>query len=376
MILGAVVAVLLAAGSAAAATTGTWKVQATPNPSGASSSELTGISCPTASSCFAVGSFEKGSGPTPRLAGGLVESWDGHSWSLRTVSLPRQREKAGFVDLTSVSCSSPRSCMAVGFYRDASDYMTAFAERWSGGRWRLETGLNPPHALASELYGVSCISKRWCIAVGNYTPGSLSPEPLSEVWTGSSWEVRAAAPVRAHAADLYGVSCRSLSQCVAVGSYVSSSRCRTSCEYAMAQRWNGTAWSEMGAPRQPGGLQAVSCGASRACVAVGSSSSTKSAPISEHWEGGSWQLARVPAAPYANLSSVSCRTATACMAIGPGLTGTAEGWEGAAWRKEALPPALKGLQAISCSAMTACTSVGSMPEHKGTGTTTLAVRYS
>jgi len=38
-----------------------WRLQHAPEPTGASSAELTGVSCPTASDCFAVGFYDPGS---------------------------------------------------------------------------------------------------------------------------------------------------------------------------------------------------------------------------------------------------------------------------------------------------------------------------
>ncbi len=68
--------------------------------------ELFGVSCPSATSCAAVGN----DGVNPAAASGktLVESWDGSAWSVVTSS------NEGFSGLSAVSCLPLGPCTAVG----------------------------------------------------------------------------------------------------------------------------------------------------------------------------------------------------------------------------------------------------------------------
>src|SRR4051812_1695863 len=92
---------LVAPGTAAAAG---WALAAPP--SAGDDTFLFGVSCPAASTCVAVGaSAQRGSHDTP-----AVERWDGTSWTVDT--LPHSYGPYG--QLESVSCPSATSCMAVG----------------------------------------------------------------------------------------------------------------------------------------------------------------------------------------------------------------------------------------------------------------------
>jgi hypothetical protein len=42
------------------------------------------------------------------------------------------------------------------------------AERWNGTRWAIQSTPKPAAAKDVRLSGVSCVSPRWCIAVGSY----------------------------------------------------------------------------------------------------------------------------------------------------------------------------------------------------------------
>jgi hypothetical protein len=66
-----------------------------PNPSGTHDGGLAGVSCPNATSCFAVGQDAT-----------KVEYWNGNSWSIMTLPNPTR--------LVGVSCASTTSCFAVG----------------------------------------------------------------------------------------------------------------------------------------------------------------------------------------------------------------------------------------------------------------------
>ena len=72
---------------------------------------MTGISCPAANACTAVGATGAldPSGMTPFNA--FAEHWNGRHWTIQHVPRPRA---GGATLLNSVSCTSPQSCTAVG----------------------------------------------------------------------------------------------------------------------------------------------------------------------------------------------------------------------------------------------------------------------
>ena len=85
-----------------------WSIQAIPTPSGASGAGLVSVSCPSLTRCFAVGdSFDMS------VVTRLVEAWNGTSWSIVNTPIPAG---ASFSRLSGVSCSTTTSCFAVGEY--------------------------------------------------------------------------------------------------------------------------------------------------------------------------------------------------------------------------------------------------------------------
>ncbi|MDQ6772964.1 MAG: hypothetical protein M3024_08250, partial [Candidatus Dormibacteraeota bacterium] len=84
-----------------------WTLQNTPNPSGGKFSELNGVSCASATACMGVGGFAYSVGPFLPVA----ESWNGTSW---TAQLPPAPSAATSSQLNGVSCTSATACTAVG----------------------------------------------------------------------------------------------------------------------------------------------------------------------------------------------------------------------------------------------------------------------
>jgi hypothetical protein len=96
----------------------TWTIQPTPGPRQPSSYfEMTGVSCPSATSCTAVTS-------SPVLA----EHWNGTTWTIQ----PTPNLGSSDAELTWVSCWWQGNCIAVGFYQTSSGENQSLAERHAG----------------------------------------------------------------------------------------------------------------------------------------------------------------------------------------------------------------------------------------------------
>jgi hypothetical protein len=218
-----------------------WAVQSTPNPSGAQFSELTGVSCSSATACTAVGYSETSSGATMMLA----EGWNGTKWAIQSIPNP------GFQpELTGVSCSSATACTAVGDYSNSSEAQVTLAERWNGTKWAIQPTPNPS-GTQSSLVGVYCTSARACTAVGNYQNRSGVDVMLAERWNGTKWAIQPTPnPSGTHGGELAGVSCPSARACTAAGDYEN----RSKVEVTLAERWNGTKWAIQPTPN-PAGTQ-------------------------------------------------------------------------------------------------------------------------
>ena len=109
--------------------------------------------------------------------------------------------------LTSASCVSASSCMAVGVDDDGYDSsqtsledVGSFAESWNGSAW---TVLPSAGSAAANLglYAVSCVSAVFCVTVGeshsdggeildNEGVSSRPARALVEVWNGLAWMVQ------------------------------------------------------------------------------------------------------------------------------------------------------------------------------------------
>lgn len=94
------------------------------------------------------------------------------------------------------------------------------------------------------------------------------------------------------ASQLYDVSCVSAKDCVAVG-VNDNAEANQGGDLALIQSWNGKAWKTVAAPIPKGGLWSslggVSCSTASACVAVGYlDSSDVQVPLAEIWNGRTW----------------------------------------------------------------------------------------
>jgi hypothetical protein len=299
-----------------------WTVQHTPNPSGATFSDLNGVSCPSASACMAVGEYSSGSDSDFPM---LAERWNGKAW----VILPTPSINAtGFA----VSCTSASACTAVGEKVTKAGVGVTLAERWNGKAWTVQHTPNPGGVNGSDLDGVSCTSAWACTAVGSFgtTAGGLT---LAEDWNGTKWVTDATPnPSLATNVGLGGVSCTSASACTAAGSYFLMPEGPGG---TLAEHWNGTTWTNQRIPNPPGnngdgnadgGLGGVSCTSASACTAVGSYDNNNiiAVTLAEHWNGTKWAIQHTPnpsGATWAGLGGVWCTSASACIAIGGSNSG-------------------------------------------------------
>ena len=339
-----------------------WSVQITP--AGNQLSDLTGVSCPGPSECVAVGFLAL---PQTDLAVAL--GWNGKTWSRQPTLRAASPQGVGALR---VSCPSATSCAAVGAEAVDSDGDSAgFTARWNGVRWT-SAGWSFNYG---SLTDVSCVAPTSCVAVGYLTLSVNNPAygrlpagglTLAERWDGRGWS-RQKTPnqVTSSPGVLTAVSCTSATACTAVGSYLD----RVGDSLVLAERWDGTTWTLESTPTAlPAGakLNSVSCPTSTTCVAVGAG---ESGPLVGIWSGGRWTIQPIPPPSDSSdggLSGVSCVSPTACMAVGSSLNSTtftqpfAEWFNGNAWTIQPVPDpgATGGLTAVSCTWATDCMAVG------------------
>jgi hypothetical protein len=242
--------------------------------------------------------------------------------------------------------------------------LQALAERWNGTTWTIQP-TNPAFSSSNVLFnGVSCTSATSCLAVGG-----VSGFAVSELWNGKTWNLLPALlkPGPAVFSTLNSVACRSASECMAVGSYTDGSNV----QHTLAYLWNGSFWA-LQVTQDPFGatvdsLNSVSCASATSCLAVGENGKNA---LSESWNGTRWSagfgLANGPnGAPFAG---VSCFSTTTCYAVGENFNLAGE----FTLANLISPPSLAAsvfttpspgrnlseLNAVSCPGATTCYAVG------------------
>jgi hypothetical protein len=251
-----------------------------PTPTQASFPSLESVSCVSANSCEAVGSYSNGSS----ISQTLVESWDGTSWTIVSSSNRGTSDNV----FQSVSCVSASSCKAVG--HELNNNAHTLVESWNGTSWAIVT--SPNHAnVDNALYGVSCFSTTSCVADGNY-----NGRTLVESWNGTRWSIVASPNIGIHPNLLNGVSCTSATSCVAAGQYYNP---KLKSYQTLIESSTGAHWSVKTSPNQSGyanELQGVSCLSTTSCVAVGFYGVPKipGQTLIEQWNGTSWSIVPSP----------------------------------------------------------------------------------
>ncbi len=257
-----------------------------------------------------------------------------------------------------VSCTSSTACMAAG-YSYSKTFYRLLGEGWNGHTWAIQPDSKP--ATGGQPFGISCRWAKDCTAVGNRLTGMT----LAEHWNGKKWSATATK----HLGALESVSCPATGNCTAVGSNPAGK--------ALAEHWNGKTWSDqsVASPQQQNLLYSVSCTAVKDCLAVGLGGSTSPSlslgPIAEHWTGGSWTVLTpanpAPTGDITELNSVSCTSATNCVAVGDYMdpagtsdTTLAEHWDGTSWTVLTTPSPVtfSALVSVSCPSAAHCVAVG------------------
>lgn len=163
-----------------------WSVQNTPAPDDTpGGSYPTGVSCRSSSACISVGQGYDGSGD---LSDAWAQVWNGTSWSNRTTKNPTGATSSV---LSAVSCSlaPSRTCTGVGYYSNGSAFVS-FAEVWKGTKVSVQHTPDPKGSIEGNLNGVSCSSPPGtCTAAGSDTNSSGVAVTLAEGWNGHKWSV-------------------------------------------------------------------------------------------------------------------------------------------------------------------------------------------
>ena len=251
----------------------TWSIQPTPNPPGHGVKLLNSVACTSRSSCMAVGNeFDPVTGES---LGTLAERWNGRTWQIVPTFKPAPAgPNAG---LNGVACTSASACTAVGNQTPAR----TLAERWNGRTWQVQTTSNPVGAQNVTLASVACPARTVCTAFGLDLTVPGAPVTLAERWSGGRWRIQPTPGLVAYDIGFPGVACPTPSACHAVASYTNNGPSLT-----LAERWNQAGTRTQAATGRP-----VAPGASpAACLPARMPGSL---PISGRIPAGGWSRLRV-----------------------------------------------------------------------------------
>lgn len=287
---------------------------------------LSGVSCPSASLCVAVGALDTVA--FSQLPTGGADRWH---VGYPTYDEPKQSclEEEGVSpascsfprgSLGAVSCPTESLCVAVGY---EGSVLASTDPAGGAGTWSV-TDIDEPGS-PKHLTSVSCPSVSLCVAVsGGFGGGTgsvlTSTDPASGRWRASRL---------GGAPDLRGVSCATPSLCVAVAKegriFVSSN-----------PTGGASAWRETGSPT-PRDLFAVSCVATLLCAAgdAGGNILTSTDPAG----GGGFTATNAEGS--VQITGLTCPTTEGCVAVtnnGDVLTSTDPTGGPGAWTFENLVP--------------------------------------
>lgn len=324
---------------------GTWEATGAPLAGATASSPLSQalqtVMCPTARNCVAVGGYLSGNSA-------LVETLSGRTWKASKAPLPANAYNH-YVGWASLSCATAGSCAAVGNYEATGTYPLAcessqgLLETLAKGTWKVTQAPLPASALGGcgKLAAVSCSGPGRCIAVGSDADHAGNSGLLVETLSGGTWRAsHPPLPVGAQkspygspvsTAQLRSVSCSTPANCIAVGSYAGAK----DFSRPLAEDLSGGTWRPTEVPLplnvarssnfSGASLGSLSCSSASDCVAVGNYDDTEfySKGLVERFSGGTWKAAGItspantPKHPDIVLGRVSCSSASRrCALIG------------------------------------------------------------
>jgi hypothetical protein len=293
----------------------------------------------------------------------LAEHWNGSAWSIQPTP---GFTGAAFTQVIGVGCGSANACFASGFYADNSTGDTLpLVEKYNGTQWTIQPVPAPAGAVVSRVFDVSCTSANACTAVGESFVG-LTEVAFADRWNGSTWTLQHVPGLTGLGTALGSVSCTAVAACTAVGATLND---RAGTLAPLAEFWNGSAWAIQPTPSKAGNystaLYGVSCADMHDCMAAGNfnaNGSLAGGALTERFAATTWSLVNLPTPPNASVSlpdPVSCSAVNACTDVGSWFSGTTGGafsdrWNGTAWARETVPSSFFFFSGVACIATTAC----------------------
>ncbi len=281
---------------------------------------LWNVSCVNGNRCFAVGYYFDLASANYKT---LIARYAGGYWSL--VASPNKSNTDNY--LFGVDCTDATHCVAVGrYYVAASGVYRSLVLTLDGGTtWNITNSPNRSTATQNNfLADVSCGDATHCMAVGyslNSETGAYETLVLERV--GATWSLRSSRNVTGFSNLLRDVSCPTPTDCVAVGATDTATEVAPNDpEVTLIERYGGGSWTIEPSPNRAGTdnhLWGVSCATVSNCVAVGQSqNTTKGWTFVATYDAGVWTQTPSPSrgGTFNFLYGLSCPTASVCVASG------------------------------------------------------------
>ncbi len=313
---------------------------------------MTSLSCSSASSCVAVNGYgERGA------------TWNGSAWTTMPMKLLGKLGSTPYLE--DVSCAAPWSCEAVGWYSTAWGYVRhALSVHWDGQEWSSDSVPFPEAEVDGKLLGVACTSTSHCVGVGMEGDFGALFETYDYPISAPTATTNPAIQIGRETATLRGT--------VGSGSLPTTYQF----EYDTSPYKAGESSHGTKAPLSPKGLGSSSVGvdASEPLEGLKPATTYHYRVIASNAEGtvygedqsfttwASWSTqTTVNPAPLtkASLESVSCASSSMCFAVGSDGAGTknlVHRWTGSEWKSMASKEGT--LSDVSCPSTTACNTVG------------------
>jgi hypothetical protein len=326
-----VVVCLIVMGGASQSWAGSaWVVQSSPNPG--RFSVLSGVSAPTSTDAWAVGSYND---PMWTCAT-LVEHYDGSSWT--QVASPNVGDRGNF--LFSVKMASTTNGWAVGTWRNSPKASTLILH-YNGTKWLQQNSPNPsPNE--DMLLGIAAGSSTAAWAVGfqgggftancrilqgpvlgriGTAPTSGRYTPLVEHYGGNGWTVASAASVGRCGSILQSASAFDTSEAVAAGYSATGSDCTAPTYSTLIEVGNDRTWLPVTTPNVAGAdnyLDSVSATSLSDIWAVGEYTTSDGVErgLILHDNGTKWTITKVVHGDFNALFGVKAASPTDVWAVG------------------------------------------------------------
>ena len=323
------------------------------------------VSCPSTTLCVSVGQYQDNASGYDGVVGAGTYSAGTWSWTVSTMptsGLDPAPDSLANVSPTSISCPSTTTCVAVGQYEDGASHFDGFigVGALSSGSWSWvmttvpTSNLSPSAATSSAVnpYSVACPSSSSCVLAGQYastgndTYGFFTTGTLSAgTWTWASTSLPIAnlspQPRSGYGVSPTSISCPSTTSCILIGSYPPTST--TEVGFAGAGTLSAGTWTWSLSNVSTTGLipgqststaflpTALACPSTTSCVGVGNYFDTNAAydgfVATGTLSSGVWTWAvsttdtagldpASNATPGVSPLSVACPTTTNCVAVG------------------------------------------------------------